>query len=192
LEEYILRQDPQAKDAWVIISSLPRTLQGCEWYRAGLSKKQLAKELRRNSYRSGQTQQWTKVCESVSSWSVPVVGDLVGDPVGDPAPGLVKQGIRTVRVNNVDERRERLTQEVQEYVRKSRVVALRYLKMLLKTGLPKRVVERIMKFLELRVTVATGPVMYCMRCRDYWNLAGLIDHFCNNSVHIDAVAAQSV
>jgi hypothetical protein len=201
LEEYVLRQDPRAKDAWVIISSLTWLLDGCNWYKAGLSKEQLAQELRRNSYKTGQSQdqQWSKVIESFVSYSTPVVGDVPqGIVPGLSAPGLVvagrtrrRTGTRILRTNDMAARREMLLQEIMEYENRCRVAASKYWKALRKTGLPKLVIERVMKFLELRVDDITGPRMYCMRCRDYWNLSALIDHFCNNLMHIAAVAAQS-
>jgi hypothetical protein len=60
---------------------------------------------------------------------------------------------------------------------------------LLETGLPELVLVRILRFLELRITDLTGPLMYCMRCKEHMNLAALISHVSVSRVHIDAAVA---
>ena len=78
---------------------------------------------------------------------------------------------------------------VAKYELRSRVGANEYWKMLLKTGLPELVLVRILRFLELRITDLTGPLMCCMRCKEHMHLAALISHFSWDRVHIDAVVA---
>ena len=54
MEDFVLRQEPRAKDAWAIISSLNWLLHDSSWILAGLSMDQLAQELRRySSYKPG-------------------------------------------------------------------------------------------------------------------------------------------
>jgi hypothetical protein len=91
--------------------------------------------------------------------------------------------------DTAEERREKLMQRVAKYEFRSRVAANEYWKMLLKTGLPETVLIRILRFLELRITDLTGPVMYCMRCKEHMSLAALIDHVSFSRVHINAAVA---
>ena len=53
MEDFVLRQEPRAKDAWAITSSLNWLLHDSSWILAGLSMEQLAQELRRYSYKPG-------------------------------------------------------------------------------------------------------------------------------------------
>jgi hypothetical protein len=195
MEDFVLRQDPRAKDAWAIISALNWLLHDSNWSRRGLSMEQLAQELRRYTYRCSPNA--AGVYEAVpaarrSSLQLRALQVLL--PAASTGAQLRARmptdgGLTPPRVDNAEERREKLMQRVAKYEFRSRVAANAYWKMLLKTGLPETVLIRILRFLELRITDLTGPVMYCMRCKEHMNLAALIDHVSFSRVHIDATVA---
>ena len=126
-------------------------------------------------------------------------------PVGRDPPGIVpgvapgivprpvrrRTGTRVVVRDVAYAQRARLLQGMARYVHRSNTAGDAYHAALIKTGLPPALVVRVLKFLELRVDDLAGPLMYCMRCREHWNLAALIDHVSNSRLHIDAVATQS-
>ncbi len=180
MEEFILRQEPRAKDAWAIISSLNWLLHDSNWIRAGLSMEQLAQELRRYSYKKGSSPNMLPALKVF----LPDV-QRTGGGLTPPSGG----GLTTPHVDSAEERREKLMRRVAKYEFRSRVAANEYWRLLVKTGLPHHVLIRILRFLELRITDLTGPPMYCMRCKEHMNLAALIDHVSFSRVLIDAAVA---
>ena len=205
VEDYVLRQEPRAKDAWAIISSLAWLLHGADWFRAGLSEEQLAQELRLNSYRTGAVRSLGGDLIDLNNFLSDTgpyapgrtLPGIVPGIVSGVAPGIVpgpvrrRTGTRVVVRDVADAQRARLLQGMARYVHRSNTAGDAYHAALIKTGLPPALVVRVLKFLELRVDDLTGPLMYCMRCREHWNLAALIDHVSNSRLHIDAVATQS-
>lgn len=174
LEDYVLQQDPRAKDAWAIISSLPWLLNGSAWFRAGLSKEQFATELRRNAYKRH---------------SSPRLLDGVFEVM---IPGYTpkRRGGLTPQVEmTAEDRKERLMRRVARFEYRSRVAANEYWEALLLTGLPRLILIKILRFLELRIDEMTGPLMYCMRCKEHMNLAALFSHVSVSRVHINAAVA---
>lgn len=170
IEDFVLRQDPRAKDAWAIIASLDWLVGDSDWIHAGLSMEQLAQELRRYSYKRG-----TNLPRADRVLAIAINGGGL-----TPSPQ---------RADTTEERREKLMQRVAKYEFRSRAAADEYWKLLLKTGLPENVLIRILRFLELRITDLTGPPMYCMRCKKDMSLAALIGHVAYSPVHIDATVA---
>lgn len=177
IEDFVLMQDPRTKDAWAIISSLKWLLLSTRWYRAGLSSEQLARELRRNSYKVGGSKDMIKKFHKALEVILP-------DYRARPPPG----GWGREVLVSAEVRKEELMDRIAWYEFRSRVrVQVRWV-MLRKTGLATHLVVRILRFLEVRIDDLTGPLMYCMRCKEHFNLAALIQHFALSSVHIDAVA----
>ena len=175
IEDFVLLQDPRAKDAWAIISSPDWLLHGSTWFRAGLSKDQLARELRRNSFKAGSSQNMVRALQIML-------------PAFMPRPP--RQGWGREALVSEEVRKEELMRRVARYAHRSRRAADLYWLACRKIGgLSPLLVIKILRFLELRVDDSTGPLMYCMRCKKHWNLGALMDHFANSSVHIDAAVA---
>ena len=175
IEDFVLMQDPRAKDAWAIISSLNWLLQDSKWFHAGLSKEQLARELRRNTYKAGSSQNLVRALQVM---------------LPDFMPRPPKHGWRREALVSAEVRKEELMRRVAQYEYRSRCAANLYWVTCLKIGgLSQLLVTKILRFLELRIDDLTGPLMYCMRCKERWNLGALLEHFANSEVHIDAAVA---
>jgi len=175
IEDFVLMQDPKAKDAWAIISSLSWSLQKSKWFCAGRSAEQLARELRRNSFKVGSSQNWVRAIQVM---------------LPDLMPRPPRQGWRRETLVSAEVRKEELMRRVARYEHRSRCGANMYWATCRKIGgLSQLLVIKILRFLELRVDALTGPLMYCMRCKEHWNLGGLLDHVANSAVHIDAAVA---
>jgi hypothetical protein len=179
IAEFVFSQLPSPRDALAIIDGLVEELPRTAWARATLWPEELVTEMRAQSLRID------------NDMSVAVAWDILRDRT-NPLTRKRRHATHFQRRLGADTHAalvRKLKQDCEEYAVKASRVGNEWHALLLKTGLPPCVQERIMSFLLLRAdsAVGRGPQMYCLRCRRFFQLYQYTLHVAGSADHIQAV-----
>lgn len=172
LEGFVVGHLPKPRDALALIGSL-ELLNGCLWERAGLTPELLCMEMRRQGYQRDMSQRFVVKCVSLNRR-----GDL-------------KLSFSVLRQN--DDNRSRaekmrlLWDQIWDYRKRATVQGDEYYFSLVRMRrLPPLVVNHVMSYLLVTANEKTGPLVYCMRCKQWLHLHQYIHHVANSQVHVSA------